>query len=105
MKKISFFLFALTILFAACDGTKKAAATKSSPDLDRLVQTMIGKYNSSEQAKADKEYYDISLVMTPIFPERTDGKWLYIEQAMMSKLEKPYRQRLYQVEQIGRAHV
>lgn len=39
-----------------------------------------------------------SLVMTPIWTHRTDGKWLYVEQAMASKLDKPYRQRVYHLQ-------
>ena len=62
---------------------------------------MAGKYNSAEQAKKDTDYFNISLVMQPIWADRTDGKWLYVEQAMATKLEKPYRQRVYQVEDVG----
>ncbi|MCB0795850.1 MAG: chromophore lyase CpcT/CpeT, partial [Flavobacteriales bacterium] len=35
-----------------------------------------------------------------LWPERTDGVWLYVEQAVAAKKEKPYRQRVYHVQQL-----
>lgn len=65
--------------------------------LDTLVSHMTGSFASTEQARTDPEYFDIRLHMTPIWPERTDGRWLLVEQAMAEAMDKPYRQRVYRV--------
>jgi len=33
----------------------------------------------------------------PIWPERRDGHWLYVEQAAGNSADKPYRQRVYRL--------
>jgi hypothetical protein len=35
--------------------------------------------------------------MIPIWTDREDGHWLYVEQAAASSLDRPYRQRVYHV--------
>jgi hypothetical protein len=59
---------------------------------------MIGKFSSKLQSERDTNYFHISLVMSRIWTDRKDGIWLYVEQAMASKLDKPYRQRVYHVQ-------
>ncbi len=67
-------------------------------DLDQLVKFMVGSFSSQEQSKLDPEgYFDIRLHMVQIWRERTDGRWLYVEQASAAKLDKPYRQRIYRL--------
>jgi len=81
-------------------GTTKAAAPASdgaTKELDALVSLMAGSFSSQEQAAADPDYFDIRLHMTRIWPERKDGRWLYVEQATAQALDKPYRQRIYRV--------
>jgi CpeT protein len=63
--------------------------------LDTLVAWMTGSFSSGRQAAADSSYYDIRLEMARIWPDRTDGYWLYVEQASVESLEVPYRQRVY----------
>jgi hypothetical protein len=66
-----------------------------------LLQTwMTGSFSSQEQSQADPEFFDIRLEMVPIWPERIDGYWLYVEQAAASSLDKPYRQRVYHLTRI-----
>lgn len=66
--------------------------------LSLLVDWMSGSFDSKAQAAADPEnYLDIRLEMRPIWPDRKDGRWLYVEQAAASSLERPYRQRVYRV--------
>ncbi len=63
----SIFCF-VAISFFSCDSSKnlpKNAAT----ELEMLQKMMAGKYNSAEQAKADTDYFNISLVMQPIWAE------------------------------------
>lgn len=58
---------------------------------------MIGSFSSEKQSKFDTTYFNISLHMYPIW-ESLPGDWLYVEQAVYSMQEKPYRQRVYKVE-------
>ena len=67
-------------------------------DLNELYERMTGSFSSEMQSKSDSDYYDIRLHMVPVWPERTDGKWLYVEQAMATAADKPYRQRFYRLE-------
>ncbi|MDJ0837132.1 MAG: chromophore lyase CpcT/CpeT [Acidobacteriota bacterium] len=66
-------------------------------DLDQLAAWMTGVFSSREQAAQDESYFHIRLVMAPIWTDRTDGHWLYVEQAAEGYFEKPYRQRIYHV--------
>lgn len=99
MKKFTlFFIFPILIL-ASCATSKgtKSSAT-ADKDLEQFAQLMTGKFSSEAQSKKDTNYFNISLIMTPIWSERTDGIWLYVEQAMSTKLDKPYRQRVYHLQ-------
>ncbi|MFZ1614660.1 MAG: chromophore lyase CpcT/CpeT [Holophaga sp.] len=72
------------------------AAPVSKGSLNQLVSFMVGSFSSADQAKADPENYrDIRLEVARIWPDRTDGVWLYVEQAAANTLDKPYRQRVY----------
>jgi CpeT/CpcT family (DUF1001) len=98
MRKIGLIIIVFASLIACKDTNKLSSSKSSDKDLAALQQLMTGKYNSEAQSKADTNYFNISLVMKPIWTDRTDGKWLYVEQAMASKLEKPYRQRVYHLQ-------
>jgi len=66
-------------------------------DLTELKDRMVGAFSSEAQAKRDTGYYNIYLHMSPIFTDRKDGYWLYVEQAVAKALQRPYRQRIYHV--------
>ena len=66
-------------------------------DLRAAVAWMTGSFSSREQALSDTNYFDIRLEMRPIWPERGNGYWLYVEQAAADHLDRPYRQRVYHV--------
>ena len=91
MKKIILTLALLLTLGAALQ------AQKRDKDLETLVKYMQGGFTSAAQASVDTNYYDISLHMARIWTARTDGYWLYVEQAVTKMLDKPYRQRVYHV--------
>lgn len=78
---------------ASCTSVSSSRAS----DLDALVTRMSGSFASTAQAAADKDYFDIRLEMAPVWTSRTDGRWLYVEQARADKLDQPYRQRVYRV--------
>jgi len=56
---------------------------------------MAGEFNSNEQADQDKAFFHIVLRMKPIWRDHPDGYWFYVEQAVTSSEDKPYRQRVY----------
>ncbi|MBK8340801.1 MAG: chromophore lyase CpcT/CpeT [Flavobacteriales bacterium] len=76
------------------------AIAQDQAKADQLAAMMIGSYTSAAQAKEDTSYFNIELEMVRIWPERTDGCWLYVEQATADTKSKPYRQRVYQVRQL-----
>lgn len=76
-------------------------SAQQKSDVDILVSWMIGSFNSEEQSKKDSNYYNISLEMHRIWSDREDGYWLYVEQAVASNKNKPYRQRIYHIYEDG----
>lgn len=72
----------------------------SSGKTQMLADWMQGSYSSQAQSQSDPEYFDIRLRMQRIWPMRTDGPWLYVEQARADVLSKPYRQRVYHITQV-----
>lgn len=89
------------VLSAACVWAACATPQKSGADADllQLKQYMTGTFNSAAQAARDTSYFDITLHMYPIWTKRA-GHWLYVEQAVTANQAKPYRQRVYQLEQL-----
>jgi hypothetical protein len=73
------------------------AARGADRDLDRLAAAMCGSFSSAAQAARDTSFFDIRLHIVPIWPERSDARWLYVEQATAERLERPYRQRIYRL--------
>jgi hypothetical protein len=69
----------------------------SERDVTILGQWMSGSFDSKFQAESDSDYFEIHLHMKPIWRNKKDGVWLYVEQAIIGSLEKPYRQRVYHV--------
>lgn len=73
-----------------------APAVPNPGSLEELATFMTGRFSSADQAKADpKNFFDIRLEVSRIWKDRTDGVWLYVEQAAADSLAKPYRQRIY----------
>lgn len=71
----------------------------SQRDVEALVDYMVGSFSSKEQAEKDSSYFNIELEMVQIWKDRTDGPWIYIEQAVAETKDQPYRQRVYQIKQ------
>ncbi len=75
---------------------------KKDKEMEKLFQFMTGSFHSGEQAKADSaNFYEVHLNMKPIWQDRNIGYWLYVEQAMATSLDKPYRQRVYHLVRKG----
>lgn len=58
---------------------------------------MTGSFATTEQARGNQNFRDVTLHLVKIWPERTDGVWLYAEQALTDGLDHPYRQHIYQL--------
>lgn len=71
------------------------ASTRS--DVSTVREYLVGSFDSSQQAAEDPEYRVIVLHMADCWKSRTDGPWIYVEQAMAEKPEAPYRQRVYKL--------
>lgn len=88
----------LLLLFAILITTSsKTFSQIKSIDTGKLVSFMEGSFSSEEQSKNDSDYYDIRLHMKRIWPEISSAYYLYVEQAVASAQEKPYRQRVYRI--------
>ena len=66
-------------------------------ELSDLVQLMTGTFSSEQQSKEDTSFFNINLVMYPIWESDENVKWLYVEQAVTKFIDKPYRQRVYRL--------
>ncbi len=87
-------LFAVFILLAALPAW---SATGVEPLEDVAARWLTGSFSSAAQAVRDTSYLDIRLEMAPVWTERDDGHWLYVEQAVATHPDRPYRQRVYHV--------
>lgn len=72
---------------------------KNEAQLNELVAIMQGHYSSEKQSVADTTYFNISLRMVPIWKNK--GHYLFVEQALFKKQDKPYRVRIYKLVQEG----
>ena len=90
-------IFMLFILIGKLTAQDDQPAKDHSNDMSLLVSYMQGSFSSEEQSKNDTDYFDIRLQMKRIWSDRSDAIWIYVEQAVSSKLDKPYRQRVYKV--------
>lgn len=100
---------AIGSLIAFVPSCRSSASHELSPEAATLRETaadnlrdllayMTGSFSSAKQAAADPDNYrDIRLHMTPIWRDREDGPWLYVEQAAATALNAPYRQRIYRL--------
>ena len=71
----------------------------SDPRAAEVASLLVGTFSSRAQSEAQPSYRDVTLRMAPIWTDRTDAHWFYVEQAMASAPDRPYRQRVYRVSQ------
>ncbi len=89
MKKNIFILLILSLIFAN-------QSSAQSVQLKKLAKAMKGSYTSTAQHLKDTtNYFDIRLQIKPIWKKQKDGFWFYVEQAVATSIDKPYRQRVY----------
>ncbi len=76
-------------------------AADKDTGLEELVAWMTGTFSSAVQAADDPDFFDISLHIAAIWPDREDGEWLYVEQAVREYQDRPYRQRVYRAREVA----
>jgi CpeT protein len=86
---------ALTFIASLLLLTSSGRAEPSA--LDHLYVFLTGSFSSADQARGDQNFRAASLHVTPIWTDRTDGPWLYLEQALSDAPAHPYRQLVYQL--------
>jgi len=72
-----------------------AQAEPSTPE--HLATLLTGTFSNAAQARGDQNFRDTTLHVAPIWTDRSDGPWLYTEQALSDALDHPYRQAVYQL--------
>jgi hypothetical protein len=87
----------LSVFILSCAAPRSAAIPHKDPELLAFAELLTGNFSSRKQAESDSTYLDISLSMSRIWSDRTDAVWLYVEQAVSAKKDKPYRQRVYKL--------
>lgn len=92
----------VTAYMAGCTNSGVIEET-SAPvvDVDHIVavaDVLTGSFSSEAQSLADERFFDIRLRAARIWPEIDDGSvWLYVEQAVGTAMDRPYRQRVYEL--------
>jgi hypothetical protein len=63
----------------------------------RLTALLTGRFDSSAQAAADTRYFAVQLRACAVSVPALGDHVLYVEQAMLSAVDQPYRQRVYAI--------
>ena len=103
MKKTVLLVLLFTAVLIGCKSAQPTTTNGDSKEMTERLSIMQGSYSSENQSKKDTSYFNISLRMVPIWKNR--GHYLYVEQAMFTKQEKPYRVRIYKLTQKGETFV
>jgi hypothetical protein len=84
---------------AQTDGSASAPiAVSEDRQLEKLADTLTGYFTSSLQAQQHPgRYFDIRVHAVRIWRKRTDGPWIYEEQATAKTPNAPFRQRVYRL--------
>lgn len=63
----------------------------------QATELLTGRFDSSAQAQEDARYFAVQLRTCRIDVPALGAQVLYVEQAMMTALDQPYRQRVYAI--------
>lgn len=95
------FLCVVVLFWSGVSFAKSVKPLPKRVDVDVLLGYLSGSFNSTEQSRKVKGYFDISLAMVRVWKGDKKSRWLYVEQAVTKRLSRPYRQRVYQLRQVG----
>lgn len=79
-------------------GTPPPDMTAPEPAAAVVARWLTGRFDSEAQSLADKSYYNVRLTICRVTLDKLAGHTLYVEQAMATTPDQPYRQRVYLVE-------
>jgi CpeT/CpcT family (DUF1001) len=106
--RMNFRYLPIAIMLSSCASAAKPSPTvtaigsASTVAVDapaQLARLLIGTFDSAAQSATDAENYKpISLKICEVTAPTLGPKVLYVEQAVQTALDKPYRQRLYVIE-------
>jgi len=83
------------VAFFMCHFSIKAQQADGPSDLDTLAAWMTGSFSTHEQSLSDPDYNDYLVHLARIWKHRSDGYWLYVEQASAAFESQPFRQRIF----------
>ena len=98
--KTAHFIYYISLCFVvfSCGSSR---TTKDSPadndGMDLLMKWMTGSFDTEQQARKDPDYYNITMHIYPIWTDRYEGNWLYVEEAMSAIPQSPFRQRIFHI--------
>lgn len=72
-----------------------------SPELEQLVEWMSGSFSSAAQAKADDSFESTTLKIVQIWPDVTNGAWVYAEEFLNDEIETTVNQRVFFLSEIN----
>lgn len=90
----------VSITSLAAAGTPRTVAARTSVQSSQtheVAQWLAGAFSSRAQAQGNPKFHAVELHVRQIWAERSDGPWLYVEQAMADAPTQPYRQRVYRI--------
>lgn len=93
-------LSCLALLTTACGTVNQGPVERIRPvggDVREVAAWMSGSYSSAAQAAKDPQFRSVVLHIAPIWIDRPDARWFYVEQAMTDSQDRPYRQRVYRL--------
>jgi CpeT protein len=82
----------ISLFLASC---LQGAAPAADTAVEHLAGRLTGNFSNELQARTDFNYRDVVLHIVRIWTERSDGPWLYLEQALANAPTLPYRQQVY----------
>jgi len=77
------------------DGGGGGVAMPGPNAADEVLALLTGRFDSLQQSLTNPQYFNVSLISCAVDAPELGARVLYVEQALASKLQQPYRQRLY----------
>ena len=71
------------------------ASTASLVNMEPLLSWFRGEFSNAEQAGYDPRFANATLRLTEIWPGGAGVRWVYAEQSLAGRPERPFRQRIY----------
>ncbi|ACI98479.1 chromophore lyase CpcT/CpeT [Rhodospirillum centenum] len=90
-------IIAALILLGVLIGPLVPAGAARADESQTLAALLTGSFSTAQQAAADPRVPPLRRQVTPIWPRRHDGPWLYVEEAPEDDRDRPIRQAIMQI--------